>query len=160
MHSFFVKNKARRVLNSLKCNKERKYVSSMHFAREDCSSPLLIRACARGEITIGDQRYQHSLIVTSQEVIPHWRPSSCEELESGDFDTLRSLQPEVILLGTGERLQFPASRLTVSLLEAGIGMEVMDTAAACRTFNILLSEGRQVVAALLLGSSPPPPPPS
>jgi uncharacterized protein len=122
----------------------------MHFAREDCSSPLLIRACSEGKITVGEQHYRDSLIVTNNQVIADWRPSCYEDLDSADFEFLRSLQPEIIVLGTGGRLQFPSTRLTGGLLQAGIGVEVMNTAAACRTFNILLAEDRQVAAALLL----------
>lgn len=134
----------------MKCNKVKKYVRHMHFAREDCSSPLLIRACADGEITVGEHHYRNSLIVTNHRVIPDWRPSCYEELNREDFDFLRSLQPQIIVLGTGGRLQFPSTQLTGGLLETGIGVEVMNTAAACRTFNILLAEDRQVVAALLI----------
>ena len=68
-----------------------------------------------------------------------------------DFAPILSMQPEIVLLGTGSRLCFPAAQLTAGILAAGVGLEVMDTAAPCRTFNILLSEQRSVVAALVLG---------
>ncbi len=63
---------------------------------------------------------------------------------------LAELKPEVVLLGTGTRLRFPHPRLTRALTDAGIGVEVMDTPAACRTFNILAAEGRKVLAAVIL----------
>jgi uncharacterized protein len=125
----------------------------MHFAREDCDSELMVRACDDRQITVGHQSYRRSLILTPQRVIPDWRPTRQEELSEQDFELALSLQPEILLLGTGSRLRFPAARLTASILASGTGFEVMDTAAACRTFNILLSEKRQVIAALLLESA-------
>jgi uncharacterized protein len=122
----------------------------MHFAREDWSSDFMIRAYGNGQVTIGEQHYQRSLILTRDRVIPDWRPQHLDELNVQDLQIIESMQPEIVLLGTGQSLRFPAPRLTASLLEAGVGVEVMDTAAACRTYNILLSEERHVVAALLL----------
>lgn len=126
-------------------------LAGMHFAREDCRSDYLIRACEEGVITIGEQQYRHSLIVSTDRSPERWRPASAGELLREDLEPLCALQPEIVLIGTGSRLEFPSPSLTVTLLQAGIGVEVMDTAAACRTFNILLSEERRVVAALLLG---------
>jgi uncharacterized protein len=85
-------------------------------------------------------------------VIPDWRPRRNEEITVPDFDEVLSMQPEIILLGTGTTLRFPSVQLSGSILATGTGFEVMDTAAACRTYNILLSEKRKVVAALLLES--------
>ena len=125
-------------------------LGSMHFAKEDCNSELLVRACDDGRITVGQQLYQRSLILTPERVIPDWRPRHNEDLTEQDFVPILSMQPEILLLGTGSRLCFPAAELSASILAARVGLEVMDTAAACRTFNILLSENRKVVAALLL----------
>ena len=122
----------------------------MHFAEEQLSGRLAVRAYEQGCVTVGETVYQTSLILTPERVIPDWRPAACEELRQEDFEPILSLHPEVVLLGTGGRLQFPAPALTARLLQAGAGFEVMDTAAACRTYNILLSEDRRVVAALLL----------
>jgi uncharacterized protein len=122
----------------------------MHFAREDFSAELSIRAYAAGEITVGQHSYRNSLILSRQGVIADWRPQRHQELTEQDFEIIESLRPEIILLGTGSGLHFPPPGITARLLGEGIGVEVMDTAAACRTYNILLSEERQVVAALLL----------
>lgn len=122
----------------------------MHFAREDFSSQYLIRAYEPGRIKIGEQQYRHSLILGREQLIADWRPQQSNELRHEDFEPVLALQPEILLLGTGNRLQFPSPSLTAGLLQAGIGVEVMDTAAACRTFNILLAEQRRVVAALML----------
>jgi uncharacterized protein len=122
----------------------------MHFVQENFSSDLLIRGYDSGEIRVGGQTYHRSIILTHERIIDNWRPQNKDELEAGDFELIRSLDTEILLLGTGPVLSFPSTTLTAPLLEAGIGVEVMDTAAACRTFNVLLSEGRPVVAALLL----------
>ncbi len=122
----------------------------MHFVQEDFSSALLIHGYDNGEIRVGGQTYRRSVILTHEQVIDDWRPQHKDELEAGDFELIRSLDTEILLLGTGPVLSFPSPALTAPLLEAGIGVEIMDTAAACRTFNVLLSEGRPVVAALLL----------
>ena len=124
----------------------------MHFAREDCNSALMVRACDDGQITVGEQIYRRSLILTPERVIPDWRPGGYEEITEQDFDVVLSLQPEIILLGTGSTLCFPPAKLSAGILATGTGFEVMDTAAACRTYNILLSEKRKVIAALLLES--------
>jgi len=135
----------------LKCHKVQTIVAGMHFVQEDFRSALLIHGYDNGEIRVGGQAYRRSVILTHERVIDDWRPQNKDELEAGDFHLIRSLDTEILLLGTGPVLSFPSPALTAPLLERGIGVEVMDTAAACRTFNVLLSEGRPVVAALLLG---------
>ena len=110
----------------------------------------LIHAYAPGRITINEEVYTTSLIVTPRQIVTEWPPISFADLSAGHFEIIAPLQPEVVILGTGARLQFPAPSLTRSLVEAGIGLEVMDTGAACRTFNFLMSDGRRVAAALLM----------
>ena len=126
----------------------------MQFLREDCNSDLVVRACDNGQITVGQQNYRRSLILTPERVIPDWRPQRHEEITEQDFAVVLSLQAEIILLGTGSRLRFPPAQLSAAILATGTGFEVMDTAAACRTYNILLSEKRKVIAALLLEPEP------
>jgi len=125
-------------------------LKAMHFAREDCDSELMVRACDDGQITVGQQSYRRSLILTPERVIPDWRPKRYDEITERDFDAVLSMQPDIILLGTGPTLRFPAAKLSAWILGTGTGFEVMDTPAACRTYNILLSEKRKVIAALLL----------
>ena len=122
----------------------------MQFAREDFNSELMVRACDVGQVTVGSQSYQRSLILTPERVIPDWRPQQVTDINEQDLDGILSLQAEIILLGTGTSLCFPPARLSAYVMAAGTGLEVMDTSAACRTYNILLSENRRVVAALLL----------
>lgn len=91
-----------------------------------------------------------SIIITPGTLIRDWPPQTFEELQHRHFQTLVDLQPEIVLFGSGSRLRWPAAGLTAPLLSRGIGIEVMDTAAACRTYNILMADERKVAAALLM----------
>ena len=105
---------------------------------------------------IGRKFAQHRVPVSQVLHSPFCRTTETAQLAFGEADPagylslLEVLEPELVVLGTGSRLRFPPPALTAGLLAKGIGVEVMDTAAACRTYNVLMSEGRQVVAALLL----------
>jgi uncharacterized protein len=79
-----------------------------------------------------------------------WPPQSLDDLLESHMEILIARSPEVIVLGTGRLQRFPASNLTVRILQASIGLEVMDTASACRTYNVLAAEGRNVCAALMM----------
>ncbi|MDA8383699.1 MAG: Mth938-like domain-containing protein [Betaproteobacteria bacterium] len=109
----------------------------------------LFTGYGEGYVTINHQRYDRSLVVWSDRV-EDWRVSTFEALTRADFEPLARLGAEIVLLGTGRRLRFPHPSLTESLARAHVGLEVMDLFAACRTYNILASEGRAVAAALLL----------
>ena len=102
-----------------------------------------------GFIEVNKSRHRGHLLLIPDSPVQAWQTSGFEALRPADFDALLALRPEVVLLGTGRRQRFPHPRLTGSLARAGIGVEVMDTAAACRTYNILMSEGRRVLAAFL-----------
>ena len=104
------------------------------------------------QIKIGEACYSNSVILTPT-TLELWNVSMVSDLSSREFDRLAELPAEVVLLGTGSTLHFPDMALTRTLLEKNIGLEVMDTAAACRTYNILVSDGRSVVAALILQGS-------
>jgi uncharacterized protein len=110
----------------------------------------IVRAYSAGEVTVNQQVYHSSLILLPQRIIGEWHPRRVEDLGEGDFQMMAELQPELAILGTGSRLRFPRPQLTRPLVDARIGLEVMDTAAACRTYNILMAEGRVVLAALLI----------
>jgi len=110
----------------------------------------IIRSYAFGRITVNQDTYTTSLIITPERIVADWRPECFSDLIASDFDTICDLRPEVVLLGTGERLLFPTPELIRPLVAAQIGFEVMDTGAACRTYNVLMSEGRRVAAALLM----------
>jgi uncharacterized protein len=103
-----------------------------------------------GHIMVNGIRHETSLIVLPDEVVAAW--ADCfENLAVTHFDALAMRAPEIVLLGSGPRIRFPSPGLYAGLVKARIGVEVMDTAAACRTYNILAAEGRRVAAALLLG---------
>lgn len=124
--------------------------TTMKIHLESGIGQMLIRAYAPGHITINEKVYTRSLIVTPQQVIADWPPLSFTDLLAAHFEAVAALRPEVVILGTGARLRFPAPSITRALVEAKIGLEVMDTGAACRTYNILMSDGRRVAAALLM----------
>ena len=101
-----------------------------------------------GFVLVNDQRHETSLIVMPEKLLP-WEVQDFASLKAADFSVIVEMQPEVVLLGTGEKLRFPHPALTRALSEARIGVEVMDVQAACRTYNILMAEERKVAAALL-----------
>jgi len=103
-----------------------------------------------GFIRLGVVEYHENLLVTPEEIVAGWAPGGFEALTEADFAAIAALKPEVALLGTGASFRFPVPRLTRALIDAGIGLEVMDTPAVCRTFNILAAEGRRVAAGVLL----------
>lgn len=110
----------------------------------------LITGHGPGWVQINASRHTASLILTPEKLLSDWPVTSLESLEAEHFLPVIDLAPEVLLLGTGSRLRFPAPACLKLLAEANIGFEVMDTAAACRTYNILMSEGRNVIAALIV----------
>ena len=105
----------------------------------------VITAYGEGYVAVNGQRHESSLIVTPEQVLP-WNVSEFTKITIQDFEKLKTLNAEIILLGTGPAQRFPHPSLTASLA----GLEVMDVKAACRTYNILVAEGRKVAAALLL----------
>ncbi len=108
-----------------------------------------IEAYSSDGLWINASRYESSLIVTPDEIITDWPPRSPDDLAVQHIERLIETEPEVLLLGTGARLQFPSNKILEPLVRAQIGFEVMDTGAACRAYNFMVGEGRWVVAALL-----------
>lgn len=100
-------------------------------------------------VAVNHEKHRSSLIVLPDRLLAAWTSASVGSLQEADMQTLLGLGVEVVLLGTGKRLRFPAPALMRPFAPAGIGLEVMDLQAACRTYNILASEGRKVAAALL-----------
>jgi uncharacterized protein len=103
-----------------------------------------------GYVAINRRRHETSLVLLPDRIVEAWGMNGFDALSEADFQALRELEPELVLLGTGSRQRFPAPRLLRPLIEARIGCEVMDMPAACRTYNILMAEGRRVAAALLI----------
>ncbi len=98
----------------------------------------------------------HQTAFEGSQLVPHrgavqpWSPARFEDLTAADFEALLALKPELVIMGTGPRLRFPATALRRALVEARVGFEAMDSAAACRTFTVLASDGLEVLAALIL----------
>ena len=114
------------------------------------NSGVFIRSFRPGELRVGNDVITEPVILTPEDIVRDWRPPDIAELGAADFAPALELNPEVVLFGTGPTQLFPPIPVVTEIMRTGIGFEVMDTAAACRTFNVLASESRRVVAALLI----------
>ncbi|WP_462320510.1 Mth938-like domain-containing protein [Halochromatium sp.] len=121
----------------------------MKFSEFETDAGPLIEAHEPGQVRIQGRHYSGTLALTAGRVLTDWGPAQFEQLEPMHFEAIAELAPQVVVLGTGARQRFPDPALYASLLAQGIGIEIMDTGAACRTYNILAGEGRRVVAALI-----------
>ncbi len=121
----------------------------MKFHLENAAGRNLFTGYGEGYVAVNQVRHQASLVVTAAQLYFDW-PSNWHELTPAHFDFLLTLQPEIVLLGSGAGQKFPQPAHLRSLAAARIGVEAMATPAACRTFNILAAEGRNVVAAIIL----------
>ncbi len=122
----------------------------MQFTRDSAMDAHAILACTDEEVRLRDRAVRGSVIVTRDAVIEGWRPPAPESLTLDDFAGLLALAPEVVLLGTGSRQRMAPPALYAGFAARGIGLEVMDNRAACRTYNVLLGEFRDVAVALIL----------
>lgn len=109
-----------------------------------------VTAYGKDYVSVNAVRHTQNIIVMPDRIIPAWAVSTSAAMVLADFELLASLETEIILLGTGNALRFPPPEFMRPLIEARKGLEVMDMQAACRTYNVLISEGRKVAAALLL----------
>jgi uncharacterized protein len=114
------------------------------------NNQYLITAYGEGYVEINRQRYHSSLIVTAEQLILDWEIASFAHLSEMSFEKALKLKPEVLLLGTGSKHQFLHPKITQNISNNGVSIECMTTAAACRTYNILMSEGRDVAAMLMI----------
>jgi uncharacterized protein len=121
----------------------------MRFTQDSSSVSNMIRGYGAGEIKINDGVFRGPVIVSASTVAPGPPISGVGDLEAAHAASILAHEPELVLLGTGSRQIFPAAEFGAQFLRSGIGFEVMDTGAACRTFNVLVSEQRRVVALLL-----------
>ncbi len=110
----------------------------------------LIRAYGPGQVTVNQRVYAASVLIAPGRPVEPWTVVEFGEFRPSHFEVIAALCPEVAIIGTGARLRFLPSQLVRPLVEAQVGFEIMDTGAACRTYNILAAEGRKVVAALLM----------
>jgi uncharacterized protein len=104
-----------------------------------------------GYVMVNRQRFERSLVVLPDRILLDWPPNRFDDLAPEHLAELAGLDREIILLGTGAQLRFPRPEIIQPLMRSGVGVEVMDMQAACRTYNILLAEDRRVAAALLIG---------
>lgn len=109
-----------------------------------------IQSYRAGVITVNNEHYKNSFIISPKKLITDWPPESFSDLATHHIQQIISLQPEIIILGTGASLHFPAPELIADIFKLDIGFEVMDTGAACRCYNLLVSEARKVAAGLLM----------
>ena len=122
----------------------------MALAEEIISNRYSFQGYDNGQVTINEKTYHNSLILSPNELVTDWPVNHIDELTQPQVEQILALQPEVILLGTGERQIFPAPQLLGLFAQRGLGIEVMNTGALCRTFNILVAEDRNVVGAVIL----------
>ena len=106
-----------------------------------------------GGVVVNGGEHTESVIVPWQGAVVAWNVEGFDSLRADHFARVAALKPELVIFGSGPRLRFPAPALLRPLIDAGIGIETMDTAAACRTYNVLLAESRSVVAALLFDAA-------
>lgn len=111
---------------------------------------LFVRRVASSGITVVDRELKASFILSPERAVEDWPVSNAAHLGESHVESVLALKPELVLLGTGSRQQFPPAAFMAGFLRRGIGIEVMDNAAAARTYDLLASEGRRVVAAFIL----------
>jgi uncharacterized protein len=121
----------------------------MKFQADSFEGSNAIARHGPGGVIVGGVEFTHSVIVPWRGDVAAWNVPRFEALEAAHFETLAAMRPELVIFGSGARLRFPHPSLIRSLIERRIGVETMDSAAACRTYNVLLGEGRAVIAALL-----------
>jgi len=122
----------------------------MKFSEDYAIGTNVIRAFNDSSIDINNKTYDQSLLVGSHLLVEQWGISHIDDLTDQHWQDLLQHQPEVILVGTGKTLIFPHPSTYAAAIKAGIGVEFMDTAAACRTYNVLVSEDRRVIAGIIL----------
>jgi uncharacterized protein len=129
------------------------YRIRMKFTLQSDAHANLVRSCTATEIHVHDQVIRASAILSADQLVLDWAPHTIGALRAEHLEPVLALAPELILLGTGERQQFPDASVARAAQKAGVGFEVMDTRAACRTYNVLVQEGRRVAAAILMEGS-------
>ena len=122
----------------------------MKFAQDSIDEGYMVTAYDQDTVSINHKIFSSSLIVTRDKLHEDWGIITIDELHTGHIEHILGFEPELVVIGTGKQLKFPAVEAYSSLIRSGIGVDFMDTGAACRTYNILMSEGRGVVAGLIL----------
>ena len=112
---------------------------------------LYVRHADAHAVTVVDREFTRSFILARDRAIEDWNVSDVATMTAADAEPILALKPDVVLLGSGARQRFPSQAVLAAFLQRGIGVEVMDNAAAARTWNVLAAEGRNVVAAFNIG---------
>ena len=120
----------------------------MEFALDNGKATYQIQGYQEGRITVNNQTYINSLIVMPEWLLAPWQVEALEDLVSNHFDVLLPHHPQLVILGTGKTSCFPHPQVFSALIDHKIGFEIMSTSAACRTYTLLMAEGRNVAAAL------------
>lgn len=122
----------------------------MNFSQDTDETNTSIHSYTDDYLVINQRKYDCHCQLHRSGLVDRWQPGNLQSLELNDFERLLDCKPDVVILGTGKKIKFPSNELRRLFNQQNIGLEVMDTGAACRTYNILLSEGRNVAAAILL----------
>lgn len=122
----------------------------MQFNLDNNIGKYQINAYQPGQVIINKQIYTNSIIITPEQIITNWAPQSFAEITADNLKIILDKVPQIVIIGTGEQQHFLDQELLLPFLQQRIGIEIMNTDAACRTYNVLMSEGRNVVAALVL----------
>ena len=122
----------------------------MKFQPDHLAGTNTVSRHERGAVWVNGVRWAESVLVPWRGNVQSWALRNLDDVSAAHFERVLTLKPELVIFGSGERLQFVGAAFYRALIEARIGIETMDTAAACRTYNVLASEGRSVVAALLV----------
>ena len=122
----------------------------MKFAQDSQEDGYVLTAYDDNSVSINGKSFTQSLVVASTRLNENWNIADIKLLTSSHIEEILSFRPELVIIGTGNRLVFPEIEIYSGIIKHGIGVDFMDTGAACRTYNILMSEGRDVVAGLIL----------
>ena len=130
----------------------------MQLIHDRAEGYFFIRAVRRDAVVVIDRELRESFLIAPDQVVENWPVTGISAIDAEALQRVLDLEPEVLILGTGERQRFPPPPALLPMLRKGIGVEVMDNAAAGRTYNLLAAEGRKVVAAFILPAEANPQP--
>ena len=125
----------------------------MNLTQDFASANYIITGFRKGAVLINDEPHSKSLIVCPDTLISPWEVTHVDQLNETSLAGIVKLQPEVVLLGTGDKAIFPEAKIIAMFAQQHIGFEVMNTQAACRTYGVLIAEGRKAAAALIYSES-------
>lgn len=122
----------------------------MNISLDSPNADYFITSYEPGKLSLNTGEYQNSIVVYQDQLITNWQVGTIDELTADHIENLVTMGPKIILLGTGKVHKFPNAAVLAHAYQHGVGVEIMQTDAACRTYNILATEGRNVLAALMV----------